>query len=140
MIAEPLLNYIDQQLSKRGIDHINSYHPLLGKETLHHIIVPQVGLSIISKDGYFDFPIEEDRIIKKINLQNMLDKTTLDLNKNKFTFIKKIQKEILNLATDKLNEAKNIHMKIEQEYAIGTNFKATEHLRKNLINKLFSIT
>ncbi|MBQ7971743.1 MAG: hypothetical protein IJ294_05290 [Clostridia bacterium] len=140
MIAAPFLNYIDQQLSKRGIDHINSYHPLLGKETLHHIIVPQAGLSIISKDGYFDFSVDEEQIIKKINLQNMLDKTVLDSNKNKFSFIKRIQREILNLATDKLKEARNIHMQIEQEYAIGTDFKATEHLKKNLMSKLFNET
>ncbi len=138
MIAAPFLNYIDKQLSKRGIDHINSYHPLLGKETLHHIIIPQADLSIISKDGYFDFSIDEEQVIKKINLQNMLDKTILDLNKNKFTFIKKLQKEILHLATDKLSQARKIHMQIEQEYAIGTDFKATEHLKKNLMIKLFS--
>lgn len=140
MIAAPFLNYIERQLSKRGIDHINSYHPLLGKETLHHIIIPQADLSIISKDGYFDFPIDEEQVIKKINLQNMLDRSILNSNKNKFTFIKRLQKEILNLATDKLKKARTIHMQIEQEYAIGTDFKATEHLKDNLMTKLFSRT
>ena len=137
MIASPFLSHIDRQLSKRGIDHINSYHPLLGKETLQHIIIPQADLSIVSKDGYFDFPIEEDRIIKKIHIHSILDKTVLDWNKNKFTFIKKLQKEILSLAIEKLAEAKEIHLQIEKEYALGTNFKATEHLRQNIINILF---
>lgn len=137
MIAAPLLNYLDRELSKRGIDHINSYHPLLGKDTLHHIIIPQASLSVVSKDSYFDFDINEEQIHKKINLQSLLDRSILELNKNKFSFIKKLQKELLFLAIDKLNEARNLHMQLEQEYALGTDFEATQHLKNNLMNNLF---
>ena len=138
MISGLLFEFLDQQLSARGIDHINSYHPLLGKQILHHIIIPQASLSIITKDGFFDFPYQEEKIIRKINLQSVIFKEHLDSNKNKFMFLKKLQKDILQSAIEKLDSARKIHMNIEHEYAAGTNFDATEHLKQNLIIKLFS--
>lgn len=140
MIASPLLNYIDKQLSIRGIDHINSYHPLLGKDTIQHMFIPQANLSILSNDGIFDLILEDHQIIKKILMQSFTDKTYLNQNKNKLTFLKRIKKELLNLSVSKLDEARKMHMQIEQEYALGTDFKATEHLKKNLIIKLFKET
>lgn len=137
LIGSTFLNYIDHKLTEKGIDHLNSYHPLLGKTTLHHIIIPSANLSIVSKDGYFDSFFEENQIIKKINTLSFIEKEFLDSNKNKLAFSKKLQRELIRLATDKLNEAKTIHLQIEQEYAKGTDFSATKHLKNNIMSELF---
>ena len=139
-ISHILLSYLDRQLTKRGIDHINSYHPLAGKKTLQHIIIPQANLSIISKDSVFCQDLPEENIIRKINLQTLLEKEYLESNKNKLNFIKRLEKEILLLAVDKLAEARFIHMEIEKEYAQGMNHTATQPLKENLINNLFGKT
>ncbi len=137
MISHTFLSYLDQRLTNNGIDHINAYHPLLGKGYLNHIIIPSVKLSIATLDGIFPIDISEDSIVRKIKLQGMVDKQHLEANKNKLTFIKKIERELIHLAIDKLDEARRIHLKLEEEYAKGTDFSATEALKEKLINNLF---
>ncbi len=139
-ISHVLLSYLDHQLSKRGIDHINSFHPLSGKKTMQHMIIPKANLSIITKDGLFVREIAEENILRKINLQNSLEKEYLESNKNKLNFIKRLEKEILLLAVDKLAEARYIHMEIENEYAKGMDHTATRQLKENFINDLYRKT
>lgn len=138
MISPLLLSYLHQMLLKRGIDHLCSYHPLLGKNTIHHLIIPQAHLSIITKDPYFIPQLPEENIVRKIALQNAIDKDFLDSHKNKFGFIRKLEKELLLLAVERLEEAKATHMEIEAEYSLGTDYKATTYIKENLISKLFS--
>ena len=140
MVGHVFLSYLDRRLTENGIDHINCLHPLLGKDTLQHIIIPSAELSIVSRDGLFSLDFPDEYILRKISLQSMIDKEYLCDNKNKLTFIKRIEREILNLSTEKLNAARTLHLNIEQEYAKGTNFNATAGLREKLVNKLFSQT
>ncbi len=140
MVGHTFLSYLDRRLTENGIDHINCFHPLLGKETLQHMIIPSAELSIVSRDGLFPLELPEENILRKISLQGMMDKEYLEENKNKLAFIKRLEREILNLAIVKLNEARALHMKIEQEYAKGTDFAATAGLKEKLMNKLFPST
>ena len=138
MIGHELLSYIDCKLTENGIDHINCYHPLLGAKTIQHIIIPTANLSIITKDGLFPIEIPEEAITRKITIQSYIDKTFLEEKKNKLVFIKRLMRELLNTACEKLSEARDLHMKIEQEYAYGTDFDSTESLKEKLINNLFN--
>ncbi|MBQ8894064.1 MAG: hypothetical protein IJ043_06595 [Clostridia bacterium] len=140
MISNFFLQLLDAKLTENGIAHINSYHPLLGKSILHHMIIPDANLSIVTKDGIFQSDVADESIIKRISIQSMVDKSFIEENKNKLAFIKRLEREILNLACSKLEDARNIHMRIEQEYAKGTDFNATAALKQNLINNLFSET
>ena len=138
MISHTLLSHIHRSLCERGIDHLCSYHPLLGKAFTHHIVIPEARISIVTKDAVFDTQIPEENIIRRISIQNAISKEYLAENKNKFSFIKKLEKELLLLAVERLNEARSIHMKIEAEYAAGTDFNATAVIKEKLISKLFS--
>lgn len=140
MIGDLFLSVLEKKLTDNGIDHINGYHPLLGYSAIQHLIVPEARLSILSRDGIFPLDINEERVIKKISMQNLIDRAYLDQHKNKLSFIKRLEREILNLASEKLEEARDIHMKIEQEYAKGTDFEATAPLKQKLINNLFGQT
>ncbi len=137
MIGEILLDYLHRMLCDRGIDHLCSYHPLLGKASIHHIVIPEARLSIVTKDSIFSLQIPEEKIVRKIAIQNAIDKIYLAENKNKLSFIKKLEKELLMLAVERLGEARSIHMKIESEYALGTDFEAAASIKENLISKLF---
>lgn len=137
MISHAFLSYLDHRLSENGIDHINCCHPLLGKDILQHIIIPSASLSIVTRDGLFPLDLPEESIIKKIMLQGMMDKQYLESNKNKLAFIKRLQREIINLAVEKLEEARSIHIQIEEEYAQGIDFEATAGLKEKLMNNLF---
>ncbi|MBQ4052392.1 MAG: hypothetical protein IJD09_01970 [Clostridia bacterium] len=137
MISHMLLAHIDQVLSSRGIDHINSYHPLLGREVLHHILIPCADIAFVTKDGLFTLDLDDEEIYKKIVIQSYIEKDYLNDRKNKLTFIKRMMKEHLNLSCEKLYEARSLHMELESEYAKGTDFSKTDHLKENLISKLF---
>ncbi len=138
MVSHVMLSILEQHLTENGIDHINCYHPLFGESRLQHLIVPDVNLSIITRDGLFPLEIPEESIVRKINLQGMMEKTYIDQHKNKLAFIKRIERELLNLATDKLNEARKLHLEIEQEYAKGTDFSKADQLKEKLINNIFA--
>lgn len=138
MISSILLQYLEEHLTRNGIDHINGYHPLLGKDCLQHLIIPSAALSIVSRDGLFPANIPEENIIRKITVQSLLDKIHLERNKNKLTFIKRLQREILDLAVKKLEEAKSVHLMIEQEYAKGTDYKRINDLQEKIINNLLN--
>lgn len=140
MIGHLFLSLMDAKLTENGIDHINGYHPLLGCETLQHLIIPEAHLSILTRDGIFPLEIHEENIIKKVSMQSMIDKAYLDSNKNKLAFIKRLERELLNLATEKLEEARSVHMNLEHEYAKGIDFEATLPLKEKLINNIFAQT
>ena len=137
LLAHKFLSHLDQKLTENNYDHINSYHPLMGKDTLHHIIVPEAKLAIVSKDGLFPVPLAEESITKKIVLQNFMDTSFLEENKNKLSFFKRLIRELINTSCESLNQAKEIHMKIESEYAKGTDFEEAEPLKLKLINNIF---
>lgn len=140
MQSSLFLTHLDDKLTENGVHHINGYHPLLGPTTLQHIIIPECNLSIVSKDGIFPLNIQEENVIKKIQLQNIIEKEYIENQKNKLAFIKRLERELINLATEKLEEARSLHMKIEEEYGNGTDFEATAHLKEKLIYKLFGQT
>lgn len=137
MQSNLLLTYLDRKLRENGIDHINGYHPLFGEAVLQHLIVPEAGLSVVTKDGLFPLEIPEENIVKRITLQSMLAREYLDEHKNKLAFIKRLEREVLNLASEKLAQARELHMKIEREYFRGTNFGATAHLKEKLMRNIF---
>ncbi len=132
-----LLKYMDAALTERGIDHINCYHPLLGQEKIQHLIVPEVNLSIVTKDSIFPIHFPEDQLTRKIPLTPYLDKVFMDANKNKLGFLKRMERELLLLGTEKLACAKKVHLQIEQEYRNGTDFTITNQIKEKLICNLF---
>lgn len=137
MISDYLLKYINELLSMRGIDHIAAYHPLLGKNTLQHIIIPSASLAILTKDGIFPLDIEDERISRKINLQALIAKDFLNDHKNKLRFMKKMICELIDSAVEQLSEIKAIHACIENEYSIGADYTKVDLINKNLSNILF---
>lgn len=132
-----LLQYLDRALNENGIHHINGYHPLFGQPILQHMMIPAASLSIVSKDGLFPLNIPDESVIKTIHMQSFLDKEYLQENKNKLTFLKRMERELLNEAEEKLKEARDLHLKIEQEYAMGCNFSAADEIKEKLLNNLF---
>lgn len=137
MSGHILLGYLHRKLTENGVDHIIGAHPLLGKEIIHHIVVPEAHLSIVTKDGLFPIHFTEEQVTRKITIQNYINKDFLEENKNKMSFIKRLLKELLDLSCENLNAARNLHMEIEREYAHGTDFNATEHLKEKLMCDLF---
>lgn len=138
MVSHVILSILEQRLTENGVHHINCYHPLFGSSRLQHLVVPSVNLSIVTRDGLFPLEIPEENVVRKINLQGMMEKSYIEQHKNKLAFIKRIEREILNLATEKLSEARALHLEIEQEYAKGTDFSKTDPLKEKLINNIFS--
>ena len=137
MIGPYILQLLDKELSNQKIYHINCYHPLLGKNTLQHILIPQSNLSIITSNSLFETKLSEDLIVKTISTSNFLDKNHINSNKNKLSFITKEEKELLTIECDTLHQAKDIHLEIENEYIKGTDFNATKHLKEKLIHNIF---
>lgn len=137
MLSNLFLQYIHKYLTENGVDHIACYHPLLGKETLHHLIIPSADLSLVSKDGIFPLDLPEEKIARKIVLQGFLDIDYANDHKVKMAFIKRILRSILDTATEKLTDAKEFHMKLESEYAKAIDFRRIDAIKEILKNNLF---
>ena len=139
-LTDTQLGEVKKKLSENGIDHVICCHPLLGESTIQHLIIPEINLSIVSKDGIFPVDIPEEQIVRKITLQAMLDKDYMNSHKNKLAFIKRLLRETVNLAIENLQNAREIHLKIEQEYAKGSDFSRIKDIKEKLMTKLFTTT
>ena len=135
--SSTLLEYLDHQLSIRKISHINGYHPLFGEPVLQHLIIPEAELSIVTKDSFFPLELAEENISRSIHLPTFIEKDYLYDHKNKLTFLKRIERELLDLAVEYLKNARATHLEIEAEYAKGYSFEAAESLKAKLMNNLF---
>jgi len=137
MFAGKILNQMDQELTRRGIGHINGYHPLFGKSTLQHIIIPSVDLSIRTKDNLLPIKISEENTVRTVSTQSFIDSNIIANQRNKLVFIKKIMKELLKLTVEQLSETRAIHLEIESEYSKGADFDSANFIKEKFINKIF---
>ncbi len=137
-------HYFMKILLKMALDHhlypIIAYHPLLGEKAIQHLIFPSADLSIISKSNVFPIDVPEENIIKTIPLHQFIHSDFIEKNKNKLSFLKRTEKELIQSACEHLSNARNIHLQIEAEYRKGTNFNVTEELGQKLINKLSALS
>ncbi len=138
--AHHFMETVLQMALENELYPIVAYHPLLGKNAIQHLIFPEADLSIISKSSVFPVTVPEDQIIKTISLHHLIQTDAIDKNRNKLSFLKRTEKELLQSGCDHLAAARDIHMVIEAEYRKGTNFKITEEIGQKLINKLSALS
>ncbi len=139
-IAHHLMARIDQKLCSSGIDHINSHHPLLGKGKIHHILIPSASLSILTKDGIFPMNFSEEQLIRRINMASFINDSVFENIKNKLTFLKRMERELMKSAVEQLKYAKKLHTELEQEYLKGCHFDRADRIKKEFKNKLYAQT
>lgn len=136
-LASNILSRLQSYFIKIGYDVIAFYSPLLPKDRLEHIIVPELGLGIISQGHIFDCGfLPEQKIIKTIHTKNLVDKELYGQNKNKLNFLKKMSKELVCSATQKIGEAKVLHDQLEQYYIKAMDFDGLNEFASELSYKI----
>ena len=99
--------------------------------------MPELGLGIISQGHIFDCGfLPEQKIIKTIHTKNLVDKELYGQNKNKLNFLKKMSKELVCSATQKIGEAKVLHDQLEQYYIKAMDFDGLNEFASELSYKI----
>lgn len=136
-IAGTILNRLQSYFIKIGYDVIAFYSPLMPKDRIEHIIIPELELGVISSGHVFDSDyLPDEKIIKTIHTKNLLDKEVFSQNKNKLGFLKKMSKELICSATQKIGEAKSLHDKLEQHYINAMDFDTLSEFTSQMSYKI----
>ena len=102
--------------TKLGYDTLRVHSPLCPENKFEQVIVPQLGLGLITTKHIFSPEIDETKIIKKIITKASVNREIYSENKNKLTFEKKLINDILSTVCKELAVIKTLHDKLENYY------------------------
>ena len=84
----------------------------------------------------FSPTVDPEKITKKINSKNFIDKDFYSLNKNKLTFMKKLTKEITDSVTADLDKIKSLHDDLEKLYINAMDYPRINEFTTQFIDKI----
>jgi hypothetical protein len=135
-IAHLYLSKLATLLTKSGYDTIRVHNPLVPESKLEQIIIPSLKLGFIAGAHPYSPEITEGKIIKKIATKAAIDKSDFALNKNKISFEKKLNNELIKAVCNELCEIKVLHDELEKYYICATDYDSVNSFTLGFINKI----
>ncbi len=102
--------------------------------TPEHILIPELKLGFITSNSYHIAP---DSVEKTVSASRFVDVQAAKAHKNRFSFYRKVQAELLDGAVEKLEQAKALHDRLEAHYIAAMDFGKTEKIKFDLLEELF---
>ena len=104
---------------KNGYDVIFCRCPMKPKECSEHIIIPEVGLAVITMKAEHKTKLAADRLI---HAKRFLDQGAVASHKNRLSFNKKVSIELIEQSIAFLRKAKAVHDDLERCYIENMDF------------------
>lgn len=99
-----------------------------------HILIPKLKLGFVTSNAYHIAP---DAAEKTVSASRFTDAQAAKAHKNRFSFYRKAQAELLDGAIEKLEQAKALHDRLEAHYIAAMDFGKTEKIKLDLLEELF---
>lgn len=131
--SDLLLEELKNLALKSGYDVISCFCPLQPSGRPEHIIIPALSLAFIRKHSEYPF----DGALRTIHCERFLDDDIMSKHKNRLSFNRRIQSELVNEAVSSLAEAKKIHDEIEKIYIPAMNFSKFGKIEKRILSEIF---
>lgn len=117
---------------KNGYDVIFCRCPMK-KDECEHIIIPQIGLAVITVKSEHPTALSFDRLI---HARRFVDASAMRAQKNRLSFNKKITKELTEESISFLKKAKEVHDKLESCYIDSMDFKKADEYEQGFIERV----
>lgn len=118
----------------RGLDVIACPCILRPDGTPEHILIPELKLGFVTGNSYHPAP---DAVEKTVCATRFTDAQTAKAHKNRYSFYRKAQAELLDGAVEKLQQAKSLHDRLEAHYVAAMDFDKAEQKKLSLLSELF---
>ncbi len=102
--------------------------------TPEHILIPELKLGFVTSNAYHIAP---DSVEKTVSASRFADAQAAKAHKNRFSFYRRAQAELLDGAIEKLEQAKALHDRLEAHYIAAMDFGKAEKIKLDLLDELF---
>jgi len=130
--SEELMNEIVKESIKKGL-YVECYHSPIKVEKIEDILIPELSISISADNPYNHSDFEYD---KEVDLLKLLDKNILNLHQDEINEDKELFEVLLYKALYFINKAKATHDKLEEFYVPHMSFKEVDQLMETIIEKI----
>lgn len=131
-VTDTLLKNLSVRALAAGHDVIASKNVFLGGCVYEHILLPELGIAIVSRDT-----ADADGSAK-INGLRFYDRSLLHARRHKINFDSGIRKELVAETAKTLAEAKAVHDELEACYIEAMDFAAIEKLSTRIVEEIRS--
>lgn len=133
IVAPILLERIGEYACAAGYDVIFCRCPLRPKDITEHIIIPELGLCVMTVRSEHTTKIVPDRLI---HCSRFIDGEKIKRYKNRTAYSKKTAKELTAKSVELLKGAKAVHDKLEKCYTEAMDFAKLDKFTERFIKKV----
>ncbi len=135
-VAAPyIMKYVSDYALENGYDVYLCYCPLFPTAKIEHIIIPELKLCFFTETKEHRSLISEENIV---HAERFLNKEGFKEIKEKLSFNKKAQEEMLKEAVRKVSSAKAVHDRLEDYYIRATDFSVIEEIGEKIHKEIFT--
>lgn len=133
IVAPILLERIGEYACAAGHDVIFCRCPMRAKDITEHIIIPEIGLCVMTVRSEHTTKILPDRLIHG---SRFIDSEKIKRHKNRTAYSKKTAKELTAKSVELLKNAKATHDKLEKCYIDAMDFAKLDKFTEKFIKKV----
>lgn len=122
-VGRTLMQTLRQQALSKGHRIITCYCSICPYEKIEHLLLPEIGVAFVTSNHYHPVQFENQRTI---HYTRFTEKEGLKLRRKRLRFNKKATSELLEQATDMLQQGNQTHAELETYYKAALNFEALE--------------
>ena len=134
LTAGAIMRYIVIEAVGRGYSAVECLSPMSPDGTPFAVMLPEIGLGLIAADRSHACPFEASRTV---NCSRFLDADEIARNRNRILFGRKTYDEFISEALKKLENAKNIHDRLEKYYTDAMDFGKVKRISDKVIGEIF---
>lgn len=135
IVAPTILERIGEYACCAGYDVVFCRCPLRPKDITEHIIIPELGLCVMTMRSEHTSKIIPDRII---HCSRFIDTEKIKRYKNRTAYSKKTAKELTSKSVELLKSAKAVHDKLEKCYIDAMDFAKLDKFTERFIKKVIA--
>lgn len=130
--TERLLERVRTAAVERGIS-TESYYCALNPQKLEHLIIPELDVSITTRDGSHE---SEVKPTNEINFDQYLNPAIMEKYHQEISFNREEYDKLINRAVKTIQNAKRLHDDLESYYIPNMNFSEVQKCQKALLERL----
>lgn len=130
--TERLLERVREAATERGL-HTESYYCALNPQKLEHLIIPELEVSITTRNPSHD---GKQKPTGEINFNEFLDAAVLEKYQLEISFNQEEYDKLMDRAVKTIQNAKRLHDDLESYYIPNMNFSEVQKCQEALLGRL----
>lgn len=134
LVSGAIMRFVALEAAGRGYSVTECLSPMTPDGAPFAVMIPEIGLGLIAADRQYSCPFEAARTV---NCSRFLNREELKKLRNRIIFGRKTYDEFMNEALEKLNNAKQLHDKLEKYYIEAMDFGKVRRVSAEIIKEIF---